>query len=178
MSLDTLVATIEELTIQEIESEDTPVPIALSVVKFNALKKKGRPGVHTKEGRVYFLKEEIEQIRKDPTAFAEWMQETYRIADTRYAELVNNKVNLDSNGLSFTLHGSILEVLSRAEAITEMFADREVLFEISKQRLVAPTSAVYVAPTTKVVEINQKMYTAIVSQEFNPEIIYVYLTIK
>ena len=142
-------------------------------------KKKGRPGIHTKEGRVYFLKSEVEEIRKNPSTFLDWMKDTYAVSDTRYTELANNKINVDSNGeIAYTLHGEILEVLNRAEEICKMHPGRDITFDISKQKLVAPTHVAYVKPITERVSINGKEFDSTTFQEFNPNIIYVYLTIR
>jgi len=186
MSLDTLVATIEDIVQTEEAEADTtevveaviPSAIELVVPEAKVTKKKGRPQVHSKEGRVYFLRNEVEEIRKDPQAFMDWMHDTYAIADSRYTELANNKVIIEPEELAYTLHGEILEVLSQAEAIVKMHPGKEISFEISKQKLVAPTHANYIKPVMEKVTINGKPFDSITFQEFNPNIIYVYLTIR
>jgi len=181
MSIETLVQTIEEV----VQAEDTdevestsPAPIEMTLPETKLIKKKGRPGIHTKEGRVYFLKTEVDEIRNNPNSFLEWMRDTYAISDTRYAELTNNKVNIEPEELSYTLHGEILEVLARAEEICKMHPNSDITFDISKQKLVAPTSKAYVQPQSEKVTINGKEFNSTTFQEFNPNIIYVYLTVR
>ena len=187
MSLDTLVATIAEVVQAEDSDEvetsspadTTTAPIEMTLPDSKVVKKKGRPGIHTKEGRVYFLKTEVEEIRKDPASFLQWMKDTYAVSDARYSELKDNNVNVDSDGeISYTLHGEILEVLNRAEEIIKMHPGRDVMFDISKQKLVAPTHSKYQKPTVERITINGKQFDSTTFQEFNPNIIYVYLTIR
>jgi hypothetical protein len=182
MSLDTLVATIAEVVQEEdaeaVETSSTPAPIEMTLPVSKVAKKKGRPSLHTKTGRVYFLKSEIEEIRKNPATFIEWMKDTYAVSDARYTELTNNKVNIEPEELCYTLHGEILEVLNRAEEICKMHPGRDITFDISKQKLVAPTHVAYVKPTTEKVSINGKSYDSTTFQEFSPSVIYVYLTIR
>ena len=196
MSLESLIAVIGEVNTEETDTDqnaDDETYISLApneVVAEEAAeatqeapeavvlgKKKGRPGIHSKEGRVYFLKDEVEKIRQDPGVFVEWMKNTYTPSDERLNETASGNIDVYSDEIAYTLHGPILEVLKRAEEIALLYPNKEVSFEISKQKLVAPTNNLYSKPTMETVEVNGKKYESITFQEFSPHTIYVYLTI-
>lgn len=144
---------------------------------------KGRPNIHPFAGRTYLLKDERQKALEDPASFIEQMTETYALTDERKTALSEAGLLKSDKELSFTVNGPIDMVLNQVNSIVELYSGRddvaEVVPNISKERMVAPSSKLYIKPTmenagtTKSGKAIQKR----VFEEYSPSRIYGYVTV-
>jgi len=138
-------------------------------------KQKGRPGIHKFAARTYLLKDEINSAMSDKEAFAELMATTYALSEDRKAEL--GEIINPVNELSFTIHGPIIQVLDQLHRLRAVYGSK-VKVNISKEKLVAPTSALYLQPITEVIgEKNGKKIVRHLFEEFSASNIYGYVVV-
>lgn len=157
----------------ELETEvlDNTAPVQQPIIK----KSKGRPNVHPFAGRTYLLKNEINNAMSDKKAFASLMEETYAISDERKAELgsIANPVN----ELSFTIHGPIIEVIDQLHRLRAVYGSKTKI-NISKERMVAPTSKLYMQPIMEVIgQKNNKEVVKRLFEEYRSDSIYGYVVV-
>lgn len=139
--------------------------------------KRGRPRQHDFSGRVYLIKDEIEQAMTDKDGFIALMNTTYYdgLADDRRATL--GAVLDTPTALSFTINGPIRQVIDQLHQLRAVYGEKAKV-NISKERLLTPGDALYVAPIKEVIgERNGKPVYKHIFEEFRSSTIYGYCTV-
>jgi hypothetical protein len=137
---------------------------------------KGRPCIHGFSSRAYLLKKEIETAMSDQASFIALMQKTYELSNER-KEMLGSILDTP-NELSFTVHGKIQDVLEQLHKIRTIYGENKVKINISKERLLNPKHALYVAPIKELIgEKNGKPVYKHIFEEFNASKIYGYATV-
>lgn len=158
----------------ELETEvlDNTAPVEQPII---IKRQKGRPNRHLFQSRPYLLKQEVNNAMSDKKAFAKLMAETYALSDERKKELGDTITPV--NELSFTIHGPIIEVIDQLHRLRAVYGSK-VKINISKERLVAPTSKLYMQPITEVIgQKNGKDIVRNLFAEFSSTHLYGYVVV-
>jgi len=168
---------IAELEPETMLDNTAPVEVAVAPVSEEVVVKrsKGRPNIHPFAGRTYLLKNELKLAMQDKEAFVSLMKETYPVSDERKKAL-GTVVNAPSE-LSFTIHGPIRNVIEQLHKLRGIYGDKAKI-NISKERMVAPTSALYLKPIQEVIgERKGKSVYKRIFEEYRSDTIYGYVVV-
>ena len=136
---------------------------------------KGRPQIYGFAARSYLLKKEVSLAMSDKEAFIKLLNESHSLDDARKQELGN--IANPSDELSFTIYGEVRTVISELHKLKAIYGDK-VTINISKSRLVPPSSKLYKPPATKTVIRNGKEIKEKIHEEYSNQNIYAYALIK
>ena len=138
--------------------------------------KRGRPLQHDFSSRVYLVKKELEQALSDKEAFIELMHKTYKLSDERKEKL--GSILDTPNELNFTIHGEIRSVIDQLHKLLAIYGDKATV-RISKERLLNPGHALYIAPQREVIgERKGKIVYKNLFEEYRCDSLYGYVTVK
>lgn len=146
-------------------------------------KGKGRPQIHDFAGRTYLLKKELQEALSDVDSFINLMNSTYVLSAEREEALQEAGMIRPTNEISYTFNGPINLVIEQINETLAKYEGRDdvasIVPNISKERMVAPTSKLYQKPIMELVgksksgrEIHKRIF-----EEYSPERIYGYVTV-